>query len=264
MQRVDAEGRIEPIERFERLARSGPLDAAVLAIAAALRPPADETGTLAILDRWAADCEAPTFGALHAVLFDRVGLVGDVDDYGDPENSMLDAVVARRRGIPIMLSVVVIEVGRRAGVSIDPIGMPGHFLVQDRSTRVYCDPFAGGVLLDEAGCAARFRALFGERQRFSTALLAPTPLPLVLARVLANLEGSRWASDSHRLLTMLELHRRIGDLPPGERLRLAARFEALGAFDAAAREAGAAAAALPDETAPAARARAAAARARTN
>ena len=236
MQRVDAEGRIEPrdpLERFERLARTGPLDAAVLAIGAALRPPVDDAGTLAVLDGWAARCAAPTFGALHAVLFESAGIVGDVDDYGDPENSMLDAVVARRRGIPIMLSIVVIEVGRRAGVVVDPIGMPGHFLVQDRASGTYCDPFAGGVLLDEAGCRDRFHRLFGSGERFTPDLLAPTPAPLVLARVLANLESSRWAVDPHRLLLMLALHRRIAGLPAGERLRLAARFEALGAFDAA-------------------------------
>jgi len=264
VQRVDAEGRIEPIERFGRLANDGPFDAALLAMASSLRPPVDEAATLAELDTWGAACANPTFDAVHAVLFDAVGLVGDVDDYGDPDNSMLDSVVARRRGIPISLSIVVIEVGRRAGVVVDPIGMPGHFLVRDRASGVYCDPFAGGVRLDEAGCAARFRQLFGEREQFSQELLVATPRPLVLARVLANLESSRWATDPHRLLTMLELHRRVAGLPAIERLRLSQRFEALGAFDSAAREATAAAGALRDEPAGVALARANAARARTN
>jgi len=264
VQRVDAEGRIEPIERFGRLAEEAPLDAVMLAIAGVLRAPVDEAATLAVLDEWAAACAAPTFEALHAVLFDAVGLVGDVDDYGDPENSMLDAVVARRRGIPISLSIIVIEVGRRAGVIVDAIGMPGHFLVRDRVSGVYCDPFAGGVLLDEAGCAARFHQLFGARERFSPGLLVATPRPLVLARVLANLESSRWATDPHRLLMMLEMHRRIAGLPAVEHLRLAQRFEALGAFDAAALEATKAAGALTDEPAGVALARANAARARTN
>jgi Lon protease-like protein len=202
------------VERFTRLAVDGLLDAAVLAVASALRPPVDEAAALRTLDGWAAQCETPTFDAVRDVLFERVGLVGATDDYGDPENSMLDAVIARRRGIPITLSIVAIEVARRVGAIVEPIGMPGHFLVRDRATGLYCDAFAGGTLLDAHGCEARFRTLFGPDRPFSIALLEPTPRPLVLARVLANLEASRWAVDPRRLRTMLELHRRCSRRAP--------------------------------------------------
>lgn len=211
------------IERFARAAADGELDTAVLAIAAALRPPVDEAATLATLDAWAAHVRTPTFDAVHAVLFGALALEGAVDDYDDPENSMLDTVVARRRGIPIALSIVVIEVARRAGVVVDPVGMPGHFLVRDRESGRYCDAFAGGTLLDAAGARARFHSLFGPAPAFDESLLAPTPRPLVLARVLANLEQSRWARDPERLHVMLALHRSIPDLPRSERTRLAAR-----------------------------------------
>jgi regulator of sirC expression with transglutaminase-like and TPR domain len=223
VQRVAAGDGIERIERFARLAGAGELDAAVVAIAAALRPPVDEAATLATLDDWAAQAEAPTFEAVHHVLFEAVGLIGAVDDYDDPEHSMLDAVVARHTGIPITLSIVLIEVARRRGVAVDPIGMPGHFLTRDRASGRFCDAFTGGTLLDEEGAAARFHALFGAEAQFDRALLAPTPRPLVLARVLANLEQSRWARDPERLHVMLALHRSIPDLPRGERTRLAAR-----------------------------------------
>jgi hypothetical protein len=253
------------VERFARLAVDGPLDAAVLAIASALRPPVDEAAGMGTLDDWAAQCDAPTFDAVRKVLFARVGLTGDTDDYSDPENSMLDAVIARARGIPITLSIVAIEVARRVGAVVEPIGMPGHFLVRDRATGLYCDAFAGGTLLDERGCEARFRTMFGPGRPFSVTLLEPTPRPLVLARVLANLEASRWAVDPRRLRTMLELHRRVPALDAAERLRLATRLESVGAFGAAASEADAAATLLapgPDQRHAVARANAA--RARTN
>src|SRR5207244_3904709 len=63
-------------------------------------------------------------------LHDSEGFRGNVDDYYDPRNSFLNEVFDRRRGIPISLSILYIEVGRRLGVSLRGIGMPGHFLVQ--------------------------------------------------------------------------------------------------------------------------------------
>lgn len=219
----DRVARVAQVARFARLATEGHLDAAVLAIATALRPPVDEAATLATLEGWAAQVAAPTFDAVHAVLFGAVGLAGAVDDYDDPENSMLDAVIARRCGIPITLSIVLIEVARRAGVAVDPIGMPGHFITRDRATGRFCDAFAGGVLLDDDGVEARFHAVFGAGVPFDRSFLAPTPRPLVLARVLANLEQSRWARDPARLHVMLSLHRSIPGLPRHERTRLAAR-----------------------------------------
>ena len=75
---------------------------------------------------------------------------GNTDDYSDPENSFLDSVMTRRVGIPITLSVLMMEVGRRIGVDIDGVGMPGHFLVRPRvaeAEATWCDPFHGFALL---------------------------------------------------------------------------------------------------------------------
>ena len=60
---------------------------------------------------------------------------------------MLDLVLARRRGLPILLSVVYIEVARRAGIELAGVGLPGHFVVGHFGTypRLLLDPFAGGV-----------------------------------------------------------------------------------------------------------------------
>lgn len=74
------------------------------------------------------------------------GFLGDRERYDDPENSMLDSVLSRRRGLPIVLSVIYIEVARRAGIPLAGVGLPGHFVVGHFGTDppVLLDPFSGG------------------------------------------------------------------------------------------------------------------------
>ena len=74
------------------------------------------------------------------------GFVGDREQYDDPANSMLDLVLTRRRGLPILLSVVYVEVARRAGIKIAGVGLPGHFVVGHFGVDppLLLDPFAGG------------------------------------------------------------------------------------------------------------------------
>ena len=74
------------------------------------------------------------------------GFAGDSDRYNHPDNSMLDLVLARRRGLPIVLSVVYVEVARRAGVALAGVGLTGHFAVGHFATvpPLLLDPFAGG------------------------------------------------------------------------------------------------------------------------
>ena len=69
------------------------------------------------LDELAAGCAEPTFDGLRRHLFDELGFAGDAEHYDDPRNSFLDVVLERRRGLPILLATVMIEVGRRAGVA---------------------------------------------------------------------------------------------------------------------------------------------------
>ena len=81
------------------------------------------------------------------------GFAGDREHYDDPRNSMLDLVLARRRGLPILLSVVYIEVARRAAIPIAGVGLPGHFVVGHFGTDppVLLDPFAGGGQVETRG-----------------------------------------------------------------------------------------------------------------
>ena len=88
------------------------------------------------------------------------------------------------------------EVGRRIGVPVHGVGMPGHFLVMDAARDgVWCDPFHGGALYDIEGCRRLFARVHGNARGFSRALLAPTDPHVIVARMLANLENGRLASD---------------------------------------------------------------------
>jgi len=86
---------------------------------------------------------------LNHYLFEELGFRGDANHYDDPRNNYLDYALEWRRGLPIILSIIMIEVARRAGLQLHPIGFPGHFLVgvQDSDATFYVDPFRQGKIL---------------------------------------------------------------------------------------------------------------------
>lgn len=180
---------MDPTTRFAELAATPPdllaLDEAVLTVAAHDHP-VDVAAELERLDALADRCEA-SIASIVEVLFGAEGFRGDDEDYHHPDNSFLDRVLDRRRGLPILLSIVVAEVGARAGVCLAPVGMPGHFLLRDcGDPDHFLDPFAGGRSLDRGGCEAIFRSLHPD-QRFDDELLAPIDNRAVLTRVVSNL-----------------------------------------------------------------------------
>lgn len=124
-------------------------------------------------------------------LFGERGFAGNVEDYYDPDNSFLHRVLARRTGIPISLAVVMIEVGRRADVTLEGVGMPGHFLVRVPASGVVLDPFDGGRTLDDAALEELFRAVTGAGSEvpFGPHLLPAVTTHGILSRMLANLAG---------------------------------------------------------------------------
>ena len=169
-----------------------PLDLGCALIAANGRPQVHPTLIVRQLDELATRCSAGTPAELCAELFGRGTFRGDAVDYYDPRNSLLDEVLTRRVGIPITLSVVAIEVGRRIGVALVGVGMPGHFLLRaaDDPQRFF-DPFHGGIELDRAGCARLFDGLHRGQLRFTPDLLDETPPLAVLTRILNNLRGAQ-------------------------------------------------------------------------
>lgn len=129
---------------------------------------------------------AETLLALNQVLFGELGFRGNSDDYHDPANSYVNRVMDRRRGIPISLSAVYLFVGRRLGLPVAGIGMPGHFLCRYQTSReeIYIDAFNGGKLLDRADCKRRIEALAVEHD---DSHLAPVTSRRMLQRMIANL-----------------------------------------------------------------------------
>jgi regulator of sirC expression with transglutaminase-like and TPR domain len=186
---------MDPSSRWEQLL-AGPeaalrLDEAALLIAAHGRPHLDVDAELSRLDQLAEAVEGDGADAVSDLLFHRLGISGNTQDYDNPENSYLDCVIDRGLGIPISLSVLLIEVGRRRGVPLEGVGMPGHFLVRDRSQpETLIDPFGAGRRLDYAGCRQLFRGLAGPEAHLHPAMLAPTGVRAILDRMLTNLDQS--------------------------------------------------------------------------
>ncbi len=129
------------------------LDRLSLALAASFRS-VDAAAALAELDRLGealrGDAPAsPEEGAesCRRVLGVENGFSGDRDEYDHPRNSMLDLVLQGRRGLPILLSTVYAEAGRRAGMPLAGVGLPGHYVVGHfgGDPPLLIDPFAGGV-----------------------------------------------------------------------------------------------------------------------
>jgi regulator of sirC expression with transglutaminase-like and TPR domain len=240
-----------------------PLDEAALLIAYHARPDLDVGGELALLDDLAGSCNPPTLDGIVRHLFVDLGFRGNADHYQDPDNSYLDQVLRRRLGIPISLSVLTMEVGRRRGVGLDGVGMPGHFLVRHRADpAVFLDPFAGGRLLDAAGCRAIFESLGGTG--WNDAFLDPVGPRTILSRMLLNLQGLFLHADLRSAAWVLELRLSIPGLAVADRLGLARALGSLGRFGAAAAELEAVADGLPDTEAATLRAEAKGLRARAN
>jgi regulator of sirC expression with transglutaminase-like and TPR domain len=259
---------VDATERFAELVRRPPdevpLDETALLVAKHAHRDLELAVPLAELDRLAGDVARATAADVAGALFGEGGLAGNTVDYGDPRNSYLDDVLARRLGIPISLSVVMIEVGRRCGVRIYGVGMPGHFLVQPAGEPdVWFDPFHGGRRLDEAGCRELYEAM-GLEPPFTIDLLRAVDTRSILSRMLANLQQTFMRRDPASLAWAVRLKLRIPDLLPGERRRLAGLLGGVGRFVEAAAELDAVAADLEGDDAEQVKRDATALRSRAN
>jgi regulator of sirC expression with transglutaminase-like and TPR domain len=154
----------------------------------------DEMGTT-LRARLPADMPRPErILALNRYLFDEIGFAGNAAEYYDARNSYLNEVLDRRLGIPITLSVVYIEIGRRIGLPLHGVAFPGHFLVKCRvrDGAIVLDPYSRGLSLGLDELCARLRSLSHgvdpEPAQVRT-MLATTPNKEILARMLRNLKG---------------------------------------------------------------------------
>lgn len=127
---------------------------------------------------------------LHALLFDELGFRGDDEDYYAPENSYLPAVLERRRGLPILLSLLYKAVGEAAGLTVVGVNAPAHFLVgveAEDGGRMLVDPFFGGAVLSREDAFERMEQMAGTPLPRTDDLLAPATHRQWLVRILANL-----------------------------------------------------------------------------
>jgi len=183
-----------------------PVDEALLLIAAHADPGLDIQAQKGRLDDLAAQVEAPTIEGLCDLLFERLGFAGDHSTYYAAENSLLPCVLDRRLGIPLSLSLLTIEVGRRRDIEVEGIGMPGHYLVRlagepDR----FFDVYDGGRVLDVEGCRELFERVQAGMPWDEKYLRPDVPWARV-SRTLSNLAGAyRRAGDREALCWTLEL-----------------------------------------------------------
>ena len=174
------------------------LDRAALYLAGEEYPEIDVPSHLAELDAFAAQISlrvnydtapADLARAIAGYLFDEVGFHGNSGEYYDPDNSFLNRVLETRTGIPITLSLVFLEVGRRLGLRCSGVGLPGHFIVGLDDSGEYLDPFNSGVVLSTGDCRDLLLKMSGGRLEWTDEFLTPCTKHDILFRMLNNLKS---------------------------------------------------------------------------
>ena len=200
---------MDPAVRFASLVSGPPhalhLDQACALMSAAFTGQYRHEQVMASLDNLAALCNQPTLDCVLAVM--RTRLTGVRDDYYNPRNSFLDHVLERGVGLPISLSVVAIEVGRRLDVPIVGVGLPSHFIVRSGTSDRYGDPFNDGALFDRAGLVSRWSRLVGDGHPFDELHLRPVDDRTILIRMLNNLRAVYAQRDEPHAMYALSIMR---------------------------------------------------------
>ncbi|HVU34320.1 MAG TPA: transglutaminase-like domain-containing protein [Opitutaceae bacterium] len=187
----------DPVAEFRGFIRSQnyELESGVLLLARTMEPRLDVGECCAQLDAIADRCRElivepssmrEKCRVLNRVLFHEWGFHGNVEHYTDPRNSFVNQVLARRTGIPISLSVVYLLVAGRLGLELEPVGLPGHFIVGCFSDDLpfFIDAFDRGVFRDADEI---FELLRANNIVPKPTDLAPTPIREVLCRSCRNL-----------------------------------------------------------------------------
>lgn len=202
------------------------LDRAAALIGAHGDPTVDVDATVNRLDRLADRFDGSTPAELIAWLAAE-GFRGNEADYYDPRNSYLHEVLDRRLGIPITLCVVAMEVGRRRGIALDGIGLPGEFVVAERDhPDRFHNPFRARSM-DVAEVEALMRRFVGGVVKLTPAMRRPLGTLDIATRMLANLTHIFERTAQHRdLAWALRLRATLPAPEAAEAalLRLHARF----------------------------------------
>jgi regulator of sirC expression with transglutaminase-like and TPR domain len=149
-------------------------------------------------------------------VFGQLGFTGNLEQYGDPRNSLLNDVLTRRTGIPITLATVFIDIARRAGLSVEGVNFPGHFLVRclpddgpqpEESEPLLVDPFHAGAVLTTQECTRLLRTQLGAEALLEPGMLQTATKRDTLVRMLLNLKRAyvhlRSFSQAHAVAELL-------------------------------------------------------------
>jgi regulator of sirC expression with transglutaminase-like and TPR domain len=171
------------LDRLDTLGRDVAPRMAVASVVAGVAPP-----------RVDPSCYAQVM-LLNDYLFNELRFVGNEVHYDDPRNSLLNEVLDRRTGIPITLALLYMEVARRAGLHVEGINFPGHFLLrcpprrgQPYSEGLIIDAFHGGAILSEDACRELLRRHAGDEAVYDSGLQGRATKTQILVRMLLNLK----------------------------------------------------------------------------
>ena len=197
----------DPVAEFRGFIRSlnYELETGALLLARTVNPALDVGACCTTLDTIAARCTElisepasprEKCRVLNRVLFHEWAFRGNVEHYTDPRNSFLDQVLTRRQGIPLSLSIVYLLAAGRLGLPLEPVGLPGHFVVgcYTDDTPFFIDPFDRGLFRDADEI---FTLLRGNQIDPKPTDLMPTPVREVLCRSCRNLVNHYAAAGDH-------------------------------------------------------------------
>jgi len=207
---------------FERMMRlpepSLDLARAALVIAAESDPTVDVEREMRTLDAWAGELRSrlqpgwnnlQKLARLRAFVYEDLKFRGDERDYYSPSNSLLHEVIKRRRGIPLTLSIIFLELGWRAGMPLEGVGFPGHFLVRlsGEPGDLLLDPFSDGRSVHEEECRRMLLEVSGGKLDYDRSLTASVGKRSMIVRLLHNLKSAylRANDDAHALAAVERL-----------------------------------------------------------
>lgn len=205
-----------------------PLDRAALTLGLEDYPGLDIADYLGRLDTFAARAEVllgrdrspiNVIESINEVLFIQEGLHGNKEDYYNPKNSYLNEVLDKKKGIPITLSIIYIEVAHRIGFPIEGVGIPGHFIakhvLEDRE--ILIDAFNQGKILTLKDCQELLDPMYGGSVSISPSLLQAMGKKAIITRMLYNLKGIYYQKEAYdKALAIVERILMINPQVPSE------------------------------------------------
>jgi regulator of sirC expression with transglutaminase-like and TPR domain len=183
---------------------------AALLVAAESDPDADIDGSMRQIENWADELRGrlqpgwnnlQKLARLRAYVFEELGFRGDREDYYSPRNSLLHEVITRRRGIPLTLAIVMLELGWRLGIPFEGVGFPGHFLVRltGEPGDLLLDPYSRGMSVHEEDCRRMLLESTGGRLEYDPGLLVSVGKRQMIVRLLNNLKSAYLRAGDDRL-----------------------------------------------------------------